>query len=136
MTQVSEAAVMYGSTPSRLSHKTDEIMKFVAGLGKACLHPFKALPIEYFENGCVGREKTICVCCKLIDVCEEFGIFGISVGCLIELEYHLELNTRLSIPQKLSVFIKDFDPTWQTYYHQLKDHYPKAIAALQPYLFP
>jgi hypothetical protein len=134
MTQAVEAAVVYGSTPSRLASKTDEIMKFVASLGKACLHPFMALPYEYYEGGCVGRDKTICVCCKLVEVCDQFAIFGISEGTLIELEYHLDLNSRLKMPQALLVFIKEFDPEWQKYHAIFREKYPRAIQALAPFL--
>jgi hypothetical protein len=131
----SGVAIVYGSTPSRLAHKTDEIMKFVANLGKACLHPFKALPYDYYEGGCVGRDRTIEVCCKLIDACNEFAIFGISEGCLIELEYHLNLNARRKTPQPLLVFVKEFDPDWQKYFELFHDKYPCALTVLKPFLF-
>jgi hypothetical protein len=125
-----EAPVIYGSMPSRLVDKTDEIMEFVAKMGRACLHPFKALPYKYYEGGVVGRDKTIRVCCKLIHVCDEFGIFGISEGTLIELEHHLEINPDRLRPQPLLVFIKEFDPEWRIYREKFVERFPAAIEVL------
>lgn len=108
--------LVYGSCPSRLVDKKEEIMRFVASFGKACLHPFNALPYQYFEGGTVGREESLKYCCRLVNICDEFWIFGISEGTLIETKHFLDQNCLLKVAKPLKVYIEEFDPEWQEYY--------------------
>src|SRR3989338_1130989 len=102
-----KAKLIYGSLPSRIISKKEEVMEFVASKGMACLHPFNAFPYNYFEGGIIGRKKTLEMCCRLIDVCDEFWIFGISEGTLIETDYFLKQNEKLSHPKPIRVYIKE-----------------------------
>ena len=79
--------LVYCATPARLSNQKHNIMEFVINKGKAPLQPFNALPIEYFETPEINRADTLALCCKLVDACDEFWIFGISEGTLTEAEY-------------------------------------------------
>src|SRR5260370_25460063 len=105
--------LVYGATPSRLAQRKEEIMQYVAANNKACLHPFNALPHEYFEGGGVDRETTLAMCCRLIDACDEFWVFGISEGTLVEATYFFEQNDLREIPKPFRVLVSEFDPDWQ-----------------------
>ena len=120
----------YASCPSRLSSKKEEIMKFVSSFGKGCLHPFNALPYEYFEGGVIGREKSLELCCRLIDICDEFWLFGISEGTLIETEYLFQKNSQFSKTTPIRLYIKEFDPEWQQYYSIYKDKFGPTLDQL------
>ncbi len=127
----SKGNLVYASCPSRLSSKKEEIMKFVASFGKGCLHPFNALPYEYFEGGVIGREKSLDLCCRLIDVCDEFWLFGISEGTLLETEYFFQKNLQLSKPIPICVYIKEFDHEWQKYCSIYQDKFGPTLDQLQ-----
>ncbi len=99
-------------------------MRFVASRGAACLHPFNALPYDFFEGGAVGRQETLKICCRLIDCCDEIWVFGISEGVLIELEYAGTTKPILS-------FIQDFDPEWRHFYDHYKKSHPKVLTTLR-----
>ena len=84
-------------------------MDFVQSLGYAPLHPFVAFPYERFEgNPDVGRKKTMEYCCRLIDACDVFGLFGISEGTsIIELPYAAKKN------KPILPYFNQFDPDWR-----------------------
>lgn len=82
--------LVYASCPARMGDKKKEIMDFIAFQGKGGLHPFNAFPYEYFEGGVIGRKDTIQMCCRLIDICDQFWLFGISEGTLTETEYYFQ----------------------------------------------
>lgn len=81
--------LVYAACPSRLAHKSNAILKFVANHGHAPLHPFQAFPYDLFEGGKPGRERTLEWCCRLIDICDELWLFGISDGTLFEVNYFI-----------------------------------------------
>jgi hypothetical protein len=81
--------LVYAACPSRMADQTQTILEFIASRGHAPLHPFQALPYAFFEGGLPGREKTLEWCCRLIDICDEFWLFGLSDGTLFELRYLL-----------------------------------------------
>ncbi|HLC31232.1 MAG TPA: hypothetical protein VJK51_01055 [Candidatus Nanoarchaeia archaeon] len=117
--------LIYCATPSRLSHKTDEIMEFVRQQNNAPLHPFKALPFNYFEGSpTIGREKTIEWCLRLLEIADEFALCGVSHGTLQEL-IHAQKKAK---PIKL--YLKEFDPDWNTQYNFLGDTYGRPLDAL------
>jgi hypothetical protein len=45
------------------------------------------MPYAFFEGGAPGREQTLTWCCRLIDICDEFWLFGLSDGTLFEADY-------------------------------------------------
>jgi hypothetical protein len=101
-------------------------MTFVAGHGHACLHPFNALPYDYFEGSKIGRRKTLEWCCRLIDACDEVWLFGISAGTLFEVEYLLDLES----PPRLRTFVRDFDPDGPAYCSKYATEFPRGIAVV------
>ena len=107
--------LVYCATPSRIAKKSNEITSFVSKLGLAPLHPFLALPYEFFEgNPIIGREKSMNYCCKLIDICDIFCLFGPSKGTsVIELPYALAKG-------KIIAYDKSFDENWEEYIEKLK----------------
>lgn len=107
--------LIYASCPARMGDQKEEIMDFIASEGKGALHPFNALPYQYFEGGVIGRDKSLKYCCRLIDICDEFWLFGLSEGTLIETEYHFRRNSRLSLPQPRRILVKQWDREWETY---------------------
>jgi hypothetical protein len=122
--------LVYASCPSRLTHLKEQIMQLFAEQGKGCLHPFNALPYEYFEGGVVGREKSLKLCCRLLHVCEEFSIFGVSEGTLLELEYWVTRNSKhvRSLPMQNHVLA--YDPEWRKYREQYYSQFPLAFSVL------
>ncbi len=113
--------LVYCATPSRLKGKTIEIMDFVTSLGKAPLHPFQALPYERYEgNPKIGREKSMEYCFRLVDICDEFYMFGISRGALDE------VNRALKLGKPIEPHF-EFDPDWQGLYAELKWEYGNPL---------
>jgi hypothetical protein len=102
--------LVYCSTPSRLSYKMTEILDFVTNEGNGPLHPFQAYPLERFEGGPIGREKTMEFCRRLIAICDKAYLFGIAEGALDDI---IEAK-RLKKP--ITVLIEKFDPEWKKYY--------------------
>lgn len=121
--------LVYISSPSRLIHKKDEMMQLVASHGKGGLHPFNALPYEYFEGGVVGRDTSMRYCCSLIDVCHEFWLFGISEGTLIETEYFMVKNREDNV-KPFIILVKEFDPEWQKYYDIFIPRFSRVLQSL------
>lgn len=113
--------LIYCATPSRLSGKKKEIMDFVTEQGYGPFHPFQAFEYERFEGGAIGRKRTMEFCCRAIDICDEFWMFGISEGTLIELCYVLKKNLRRKRSKLIRLFLNEFDKdVWQAKYDELK----------------
>lgn len=118
--------LIYCATPSRLVHKTTEIMDFVAQQGHAPLHPFPALPHAYFEgNPNVGRQKTMDYCLRLVTTCDQVWMFGYSQGTLEELTHALHIG------KPFRSYVAQFDPNWRTTLDQLKEQYKDALEKLR-----
>ena len=119
------AKLIYCATPSRLVKKIKEIMDFVNERGNAPLHPFQAFPYERFEgNPNVGRKKTIEWCLKLMEMCDEFWLFGISEGTLQELNYALKIKK----PAKTFL---EFDEDWKKFYEELGDNFSDPLKKIE-----
>ena len=117
--------LIYCATPSRLVSKIIEIIDYVTNQGLAPLHPFQALPYERFEgNPHVGREKSMEYCRRLVEVCDEFWMFGISNGTLEELVHALKLGKTIRLN------FEGFDIEWKKYYTELGPTYGNPLDAL------
>lgn len=119
--------LVYCATPARLTNKMEEIMDFVTERGYGPFHPFQAFEYKRFEGGVVGRDKTIEFCCRAIDICDEFWLFGISRGTLLELCYNLYLQR----PKPVKVFLDEFDEKWQREYKKLKDEFGDPLSKIK-----
>ena len=108
--------LIYCAQPGRLSDKRKQVMDYVINQEHAPLHPFLAYPYELYEGGFVGRKKTMEFCQRLIDITDEFWLYGISEGTLEDLVYALKIGK----PVKLHL---DFDPEWKVYYERLGQKY-------------
>lgn len=113
--------LVYCATPSRLVNKTEEIMDFVQAQGYAPFHPFVAFPYERFEGGSVGRERTIEICKRTIQICEKFWLFGVSEGTLDELVEAMKKG------KPIRQFLEQFDPEWKEYYSRLGARYGNPL---------
>lgn len=109
--------LIYLATPARLKNRIEEIMDYAISLGYAPFHPFKAFPYERFEGGLIGREKTIEICKKAIEICDEFALCGISEGTLEELNYALKKR------KPIKLFYEIFDLEWKNFYEKLKEKF-------------
>lgn len=116
--------LIYCATPARLADKKKEIMDFVAEQGSAPFHPFQAFEYERFEKGPVGREKTVEFCCRVVDICDEFWMFGISEGTLTELNHALKKD------KTIKLFLDKFDKDWKEEYKKLKDKFGDPLAKM------
>jgi hypothetical protein len=121
--------LVYCACPARLSNIKHKIMEYVASQNKGPLHPINALPYEYFEGGKLGRAKTMEVCCSLIEICDEFWLFGISEGTLIEATYFFAQASNKTKPFK--ILVKEFDKEWEKYTKQYFDDYKKTLSKLE-----
>ncbi|MEM4181862.1 MAG: hypothetical protein QXX68_01775 [Candidatus Pacearchaeota archaeon] len=93
-----QGQLVYCATPSKILHKKEKIMEFVSKKGYAPFHPFQAFPIEYFENKKnIERKKTIEYCLRAIKICDEFWLFGLSEGTLVELNFAKKLKKPIKI---------------------------------------
>jgi hypothetical protein len=123
--------LVYCATPARLSSKRVEIMNYVTEHGGGPFHPFQAFEYERFEGGPIGREKTIEFCCRAIEICDEFWLFGISEGTLIELAYIINFNKNNKNNQKeIRYLYKTFDPEWKGYYEKHRDRFTGLLNGL------
>ena len=121
----SMAKLIYCATPSRIANVTSDILKYVSDSGQAPLHPFCALPYEFFEGGKIGREKTIEFCLRLIDAADELWLFGVSKGTLIELNYAHDIGTPIQL------LLPKYDPKWEEHASLLKNNdMPKEVDLL------
>ncbi len=119
--------LIYCATPSRLVHRIEDIMDFVTKNDYAPLHPFQAFPYERFEgNPKIGRDKSMEWCLRLIDVSDEFWMFGISDGTLIEVVH------AINIMKPISLQLEGFDPDWKRVYKKLGSKYKNPI---DPFLY-
>ncbi len=118
--------LIYCATPSRLADKTSAIMDYVTAQGFGPFHPFQAFDIARFENGPVGRELTLAFCCRAIEICDEFWLFGISEGTLRELEF-ANSHTRNGMRKPIH-FLLDFDPDWYLEWEGLRKHFENLEA--------
>ncbi len=108
--------LIYCATPSRLNGETKRIMDYVSSAHHAPFHPLQAFEYQRFEGGVAGREKTLEFCCRAIDMCDEFWLFGISSGTMYELEYVLQWETQKSRYSKpIRLLHEIFDPEWQQF---------------------
>ncbi len=113
--------LVYCATPARLASRIKDIMDSVTSEGNAPLHPFQALPYERFEgNPVVGRKNAMLYRMRLIDISDEFRMFGISKGVLDELSH----ARTLVIPVTLKL---DFDPDWRKHYDELAGRYGRPL---------
>ena len=113
--------LIYCATPSRIAHRMKDIMDFVTNQGYAPLHPFQAFPCERFEeNPRIGRAKSMEWCLKLIDISDEFWMFGVSNGALEEV-----VHAKTIIP--VSLKFDGFDPEWEKFYEELGPKYKNPI---------
>lgn len=131
--------LIYTAYPSRFLKGTDtpsieNIMQFIAEQGHGALHPFNALPYEYFEGGILGRKRSMEMCFRLITICDEFWVMGISEGVFLELAYVLQWNKEAKQqgkgPKPIRSFVDQFDPEWQQYLAQYAAQFPEASIAL------
>ncbi len=114
--------LIYCATPSRLVHKITEIMDFVTNQGLALLHPFQALPYERFEgNPGIGRAKSMEWCLRLVNVSDEFWMFGVSRGTLEEAVY------AAGIAKPIRLKFDGFDSEWKKYYSVLGHKYNNLL---------
>jgi len=111
-----------------MSDQKHKIMEFVISQGKAPLHPFNALPIEYFETDTINRIDTLTLCCKLVDACDEFWLFGISEGTLTEAEYFFKTHTSSTKP--LQIWIDRFDADCTKYAEQYRTRFKETLGKL------
>lgn len=109
-----------------MKSRVKEIMDFVTERGFGPLNLIHSFEFERFENGPIGREKTLEFCLRMIDASDEFWIFGISEGVMIELDYFLK--HRKGRPVKL--LMDQFDPEWKKYYDQLKPRFGDLLSKL------
>ena len=117
--------LIYCATPARLANRKKEIMDFVTKQGFGPFHPFQAFEYERFEGGPVGREKTIEFCCRAIDICDEFWLFGISEGTLTELCHALKRK------KPMRLVLDEFDKNWQKEYRRLKNKFNDPLSKIK-----
>lgn len=99
-------------------------MDFVTARGYGPFHPYQAFEIERFENGPIGKQQTMNFCCRAIDVCDEFWLFGISEETLTELCRVLNpWSSTFAGIKPVRLFLDEFDPEWKTEYARLKDRF-------------
>lgn len=98
--------LIYCAIPSRMSKiLSKEINLFVMSFSEFPFNPFMAFPLELYENGPMGREKTLDYCKKFVEICDEFWLFGLSEGTIEELERAISAN------KKIKTF-SNFDKEW------------------------
>ena len=127
--------LVYAATPSRLTSYVDDIMQFVTDQGFACLHPFKALPYEYYEGGKVGRDKTLVHCCRLVEVCDEFWVFGISKGVLTELRHVFQFNKNSENPMQVRLMLELYDLDWRDIALELRHDFKDEFSLIDALSF-
>lgn len=80
-------------------------------------------------RGGIGREKTMEFCCRAIDICDEFWMFGISRGTLLELCHVLQHHPN----KKINLLLDEFDPGWKTEYEKLKNEFGDPLSKIKPF---
>lgn len=92
------------------------IQEFVRDSRRSPFYPHDAFPREYFEEGLAGRSGTIAFCCRAVEMCDEFWVFGISEEVIVQLGHAL----RCAKPVSLLYGHKQFDGDWRKHRHLLK----------------
>lgn len=123
--------LIYCATPARLVDRMHAVMDFVTQQGLGPFHPFQAFEYHRFEGGPIGRKKTMAFCCRAINICDEFWMFGVSEGTLTELCYVLKRNKNRKHPKPIRLFLDEFDPAWKTEYTKLKDQFGDPLTKLK-----
>jgi len=117
--------LIYCATPSRLVHRLDDIMDFVSNQGNAPLHPFQAFPYDRFEgNDNIGRAKSMKWCLRLVDISDEFYMFGVSNGTLEEVAYAIKTSKLIKLQ------FDGFDLEWEKYNQELGHKYGNPIGSI------
>lgn len=117
--------LIYCATPSRLVHRIDKIMDFVTDQGNAPLHPFQAFPYERYEgNPEIGRTKSMEWCLRLVDISDEFYMFGVSNGTLEEVAHAIKTI------KPVTLYFDGFDPEWEKFYRELGQKYGNPLDKL------
>jgi len=117
--------LIYCATPSRLVHKIDNIMDFVTNQGNAPLHPFQAFPYERYEgNPKIERTKSMEWCLRLVDISDEFYIFGVSNGTLEEVAHAIKTIKPVTLQ------FDGFDTEWKKFYQELGHKYGNPLDKL------
>ncbi len=113
--------LIYMATPTLLGTDPEFVKKqmdFVSSEGNAPLHPFPAMPYEYYEGGIVGRERTLELCLRFVEISDVFYLFGVSKGTLIEFKHALKIGKRFKL------LMDDWDPNWISEYKRLGERIP------------
>ncbi|OXY99962.1 hypothetical protein BEK98_01840 [Streptomyces diastatochromogenes] len=95
--------------PSRMANQADKFQNLVVEQGHAPLNPFRALPYALFEGGLPGRKQTLEWCCRLIDVCDQMWLFGISAGTLLEVQHLLDRGRRKDLRDFTHIYDDEVD---------------------------
>lgn len=114
--------LIYCAMPARMKNRMIDIMDYVTAKGLGPLHPFQALPYERYEGGPLGRERTMEICCRLINICDEFWVFGVSQGTLIE-----TVHTQKTPEKPIRLEIEAFDPQWREFYAKLGQQFGNPL---------
>jgi hypothetical protein len=120
--------LVYLACPTRLGRIPDmqmAMIKYAAANGKAPLHPHAAMPEGIYENGHLNRDVTMQLCYRLVDLCDEFWICGISEGVLMELRHFFSSGQHQVKP--LVLVAGRFDPEWQEQARKLKPAYADVL---------
>jgi len=78
LNEIKSKSLVHCALPSRLYQKSEEINNFVSSQDCGPFNPFDAFHINSFEKGCMGRKRTMEICLKSVELCDEMWIFGIS----------------------------------------------------------
>jgi hypothetical protein len=68
-------------------------------------------------------------CCRAIEMCDEFWLFGVSEGTLVELTHVINFNkNNLINPKIIRYLYKLFDPEWKDYYEKYRNRFADPLA--------
>ncbi len=98
--------LIYCAIPSGMYEKSRSIMDYIGSKNCAPLNPLLAFPLERFEFGVIGRKETMEYCKKLINICDEIWLFGLSRGTIEEILYSIKIKKPIRV-------IKRFDEEWE-----------------------
>jgi hypothetical protein len=108
-----KANLVYIAVPSRLIKGPSDVekqMDEVTKEGKGPLHPFQAFPFTRYEGGPISKARTWEFCLRLVEIAEEFWLFGVSHGSLNEMQHAIKLG------KPIKLLLDEFDPNWREYY--------------------
>ncbi len=121
---MADRKIVYPIVPSRFTdEKWDKILDFIREEGCTPFDHRRGTPFSDFEFG-IGREKTLRFMINIMRQCDAAWIFGVSEGCLGE------LNSAFYNGMEISGFY-NFDPEWEKYYGELKQKYADPIARIR-----